>query len=165
MALQNKLKAFVRFDGSGRIIPSSLILQKSKPKVGNWKEINSTECCNYAPTTTTTSSTSTSTSTSTSSSTTTTTTTAPPLVYNDYEASRFTVFLCPPNTGAVINMGVPNGDISTASIIYAAFTPTYFTPNEAIYVKFDQLGITYTKQFTINSIGDAAVPTGAQVPC
>lgn len=49
MALQNKLKAFVRFDGSGRVIPSSLILQKSKPKVGNWKEINATQCCNAAP--------------------------------------------------------------------------------------------------------------------
>jgi hypothetical protein len=54
MALQNKLKAFVRFDGSGRVIPSSLILQKSKPKVGNWKEINATECCNNNTTTTTT---------------------------------------------------------------------------------------------------------------
>lgn len=53
MALQNKLKAFVRFDGSGRVIPSSLILQKSKPKVGNWKEINATECCNSTTTTTT----------------------------------------------------------------------------------------------------------------
>lgn len=54
MALQNKLKAFVRFDGSGRVIPSSLILQKSKPKVGNWKEINATQCCNGSSTTTTT---------------------------------------------------------------------------------------------------------------
>jgi hypothetical protein len=54
MALQNKLKAFVRFDGSGRVIPSSLILQKSKPKVGNWKEINATECCNGIPSSTTT---------------------------------------------------------------------------------------------------------------
>ena len=49
----NKLKAFVRFDGSGRIIPSSLIVQAFKPKVGNWKEIDAKECCNYvAPTTT-----------------------------------------------------------------------------------------------------------------
>jgi len=54
MALQNKLKAFVRFDGSGRVIPSSLILQKSKPKVGNWKEINATQCCNSTPITTST---------------------------------------------------------------------------------------------------------------
>lgn len=57
MSLQNKLKAFVRFDGSGRVIPSSLILQKSKPKVGNWKEIDANQCCNYSPSTTTTSTT------------------------------------------------------------------------------------------------------------
>lgn len=50
----NKLKAFVRFDGSGRIVPSSLIVQAFKPKVGNWKEIDAKECCNYVPTTTTT---------------------------------------------------------------------------------------------------------------
>ena len=40
-----KLKAFIRFDGSGRIIPGTLIVQSIKPKVGNWREINSTECC------------------------------------------------------------------------------------------------------------------------
>ena len=50
----NKLKAFVRFDGSGRIVSSSLIVQAFKPKVGNWKEIDAKECCNYVPTTTTT---------------------------------------------------------------------------------------------------------------
>lgn len=61
------LKAYVRFDGTGRIVPSSLILRRKKPKVGKWIEIPAYECCN--PTTTTTSSTS---------STTTTTTTAPP---------------------------------------------------------------------------------------
>lgn len=49
----NKLKAYVRFDGSGRIVPSSLIVQAFKPKVGNWKEINATECCNTTTTTTT----------------------------------------------------------------------------------------------------------------
>jgi hypothetical protein len=41
----NKLKAFVRFDGSGRIVPSSLIVQAFKPKVGNYRQINSKECC------------------------------------------------------------------------------------------------------------------------
>ena len=50
----NKLKAFVRFDGSGRIIPSSLIVQAFKPKVGNYVEIDAKECCNYTTTTTTT---------------------------------------------------------------------------------------------------------------
>ena len=45
----NKLKAFVRFDGNGRIIPSSLIVQAFKPKVGNWQEIDANECCNIIP--------------------------------------------------------------------------------------------------------------------
>jgi hypothetical protein len=82
MANNNKLKAFVRYDGSGRVIAGSLILQRFKPKVGNWVEIDANECCNYVPTTTTTTTTTSSTSTSTTttttaSPTTTTTTTAP----------------------------------------------------------------------------------------
>ena len=60
------LKAYVRFDGSGRIVAGSLILRKNKPKVGKWKEIPAYECCN--PTTT---------STTTAVLTTTTTTTSP----------------------------------------------------------------------------------------
>ena len=67
------LKAYVRFDGTGRIVPSSLILRRKKPKVGKWVEIPAYECCNYVPSTTTTTS-----STSTSTSTTTTTTTVAP---------------------------------------------------------------------------------------
>ena len=55
MASNKRLKAFVRFDGSGRVVPSSLILQRFKPKVGNWLEIPANECCNYTTTTTTTS--------------------------------------------------------------------------------------------------------------
>lgn len=46
MANNRRLKAFVRYDGSGRVIPGSLNLQANKPKVGNWKEINAYECCN-----------------------------------------------------------------------------------------------------------------------
>lgn len=72
------LKAFVRFDGTGRIVPSSLILRRKKPKVGNWLEIPAYECCNpttttsttVAPTTTTTSTTVAPTTTTTSSTTT-----------------------------------------------------------------------------------------------
>jgi hypothetical protein len=66
MSKRKDLKAFVRYDGTGRIIPGSLILQRSKPKVGDWKEIDAYECCN--PTTT---------STTTAAPTTSTTTTAP----------------------------------------------------------------------------------------
>lgn len=48
------LKAYVRFDGSGRIVAGSLILRKNKPKVGKWKEIPAYECCNPTTTTSTT---------------------------------------------------------------------------------------------------------------
>jgi hypothetical protein len=54
MANQNKLKAYVRYDGTGRVIAGGPILQRFKPAVGNWVEINANECCNEIPTTTTT---------------------------------------------------------------------------------------------------------------
>jgi hypothetical protein len=68
------LKAFVRFDGSGRIVAGSLVLRKNKPKVGKWKEIPAYECCNYTTTTTTTAAPTTTTSTTVAPTTTTTTT-------------------------------------------------------------------------------------------
>lgn len=48
------LKAFVRFDGSGRIVAGSLILRKNKPKIGKWQEITAYQCCNPTTTSTTT---------------------------------------------------------------------------------------------------------------
>jgi len=55
MATNNRpLKAYVRFDGSGRVVAGSLILRKQKPKVGKWQEIPAYECCNPTTTTTTT---------------------------------------------------------------------------------------------------------------
>jgi hypothetical protein len=46
MATNNRpLKAYVRYDGSGRAVSSSLIWRKNKPKVGNWKEVQGYECC------------------------------------------------------------------------------------------------------------------------
>jgi len=85
-------KAYVRYDGTGRVISGSLILSRVKPTVGNWVEIDAYECCNSIttttstttgiPTTTTTSTTltptTTTSTTSTSTSTTTSTTTATP---------------------------------------------------------------------------------------
>ena len=76
MVINNRpLKAFVRFDGSGRIVAGSLVLRKNKPKVGKWKEIQAYECC--VPTTTLPPVPSTTTTSTSSSSTTTTTTTSP----------------------------------------------------------------------------------------
>lgn len=39
------LKAWVRFDGNNNAVASSLIFQKSKPKVGNWKEYMDVNLC------------------------------------------------------------------------------------------------------------------------
>lgn len=75
MANQRNLKAFVRFDGSGRVVAGSLILRKNKPKVGNWQEITAYECCNFTSTTTTTTTVAPTTSTTTTAAPTTTTTT------------------------------------------------------------------------------------------
>lgn len=59
MSNRRDLKAFIRYDATGRVISGSLILQRSKPKVGDWKQIDAYECCN--PTTSTSSTTSTTT--------------------------------------------------------------------------------------------------------
>lgn len=59
MANKRDLKAYVRYDANGRLIAGSLILQRFKPKVGNWQEIQAYECCNFIPTTSTTSTTTT----------------------------------------------------------------------------------------------------------
>ncbi len=55
------LKAYVQYDGSGRIIPGSVVLRRQKPKVGNWVEMRAYQCCDpeYDQTTTTTTSTTT----------------------------------------------------------------------------------------------------------
>jgi hypothetical protein len=71
------LKAYVRFDGSGRIVPGSLILRRNKPKVGKWQEILAYECCNPTTTSTTTVAPTTTTSTTVAPTTTTSTTVAP----------------------------------------------------------------------------------------
>jgi hypothetical protein len=72
-----RLKAFVRFDGSGRVVAGSLILRRKKPTVGKWQEINAYECCNPTTTTTTTVAPTTTTTTTAAPTTTTTTTAAP----------------------------------------------------------------------------------------
>lgn len=54
MANDRRLRAFVRYDGSGRVVPGSMVLRKKKPRVGRWNEITTYECCNDVTTTTTT---------------------------------------------------------------------------------------------------------------
>lgn len=47
------LKAFVRLDGSGRVVPSSLIYRLKMPKIGKWMEVAASLCCTTTTTTTT----------------------------------------------------------------------------------------------------------------
>lgn len=53
-SLNKNFKGYVRVDGSNRIVAGSLVLRKTKPKVGRWQEIPAFECCNQTTTTTTT---------------------------------------------------------------------------------------------------------------
>jgi hypothetical protein len=48
------LKAYVRYDGSGRVVSGSLVFRKKKPKNGRWVEIPKNLCCNGNPSSTTT---------------------------------------------------------------------------------------------------------------
>ena len=41
----SKLKAWVRFDGNKNVVPGSLILRTTKPKVGTWIEVTYNLCC------------------------------------------------------------------------------------------------------------------------
>ena len=47
MGSNQNLKAYVRYDGSGRVVAGSLVLRRTKPQNGNWKEIQRNECCNF----------------------------------------------------------------------------------------------------------------------
>jgi len=39
----NKLRAFIRYNEKGKIVPGSLIVSRQAPKVGTWLEIRSSK--------------------------------------------------------------------------------------------------------------------------
>ena len=112
MSNQRNLKAFVRFDGSGRVVAGSLVLRKNKPKVGRWKEIQAYECCNYVPTTTTTSSTST----------TSTTTTIPPGPGSNILYSNVSQLNACDGIGSNMVVHWGGTTLCDSSVIYGTFT-------------------------------------------
>ena len=119
MASNNRLKAFVRYDGSGRVIAGSLILQRFKPKVGNWVEIDAYECCN--PTTTTT--------TSTTAGPTTTTTTTSGLFSGTVSIGYST---CENQEGSFLVTGNGTTFCNSTELYSAGFT----TLNDTLFVSF-----------------------------
>lgn len=142
--LDKNLRAFVRFDGSGRIVASSLILRKRKPKVGKWKEILANECCDITTTSTTT---------TLFPPTTTTTTTATPsfaLVYyvGSYDATTPCSGL--PTEGIVNYSSTSDPLILDQLFSDAALTTTTIMSNGGGYYTFSyDGGVTYySAQFT-----------------
>jgi len=132
------LKAYVRFDGTGRIVPSSLILRRKKPKVGNWVEIPAYECCEP-----TTSSTSSSTTTTTSSSSSTTTTTS--------STTALPVCFC----YTVTNEGLVTGNYTFTTCGLAEPTTTGLAPAGSVIVCSS----------TVVTGDDGIVITGGTNPC
>lgn len=135
MADQIKLKAFVRIDGSGKVIPGGPIFQAQKPKVGKWREISIKECCNYNPSTTTT---------TTSSTSTTTTTTTAPTVYDfiggyGYGSAGEACFAGMTQT---FYSTTPYGAVTNGSVLYTDAGLT--TPVTYPYVALTGLGIVFS---------------------
>jgi len=45
MALNLKLKTYIRLDSSGRDIPNTNVLRQKMPVTGRWRELSAYECC------------------------------------------------------------------------------------------------------------------------
>jgi len=101
------MKAFVRYDGRGVAVPSSLILTRKMPKVGKWIEVDAYKCCQPTiPITTTT-------TTTTARATTTTTTTNVPVT-----TTTTTTNVPVTTTTTTTNVPVTTTTTTTASIYY-----------------------------------------------
>jgi hypothetical protein len=142
------LKAYVRFDGSGRIVAGSLILRKNKPKVGKWKEIPAYECCNPTTTSTTTAAPTTTTSTTVAPTTTTSTTAGPTVLFR---VSDFAETVCSQPATLALYYVAPLGngsEVFTDAGLTTPYATTSYIADPAtgnIYLAF---GGTLSFQFT-----------------
>ncbi len=121
MANQRDLKAFVRYDGSGRVVAGSLVLRKKKPKVGRWEEILTYECCGDSPTTTTTSTFSTTT-------TTTTTVVTPSFFYLVSDTTDSTNACNLIGETTYMTLGAVESDINNITVLYQSPSSGVFIP-------------------------------------
>lgn len=144
MANQRDLKAFVRYDGSGRVVAGSLVLRKKKPKVGKWQEILTYECCNDTPTTTTTTTVVPTTSTTTTASPSTTTTTTITSYLQVVRVSDVSASDACTNT-EIQNINVysskPYGQVTNGDILYYNSNLTGVVYSS--YIAFPGLGIVF----------------------
>jgi len=118
---------------------------------------------NITTSTTTTTAVPTTTTTTTIAPTTTSTTTAVPIVYGYYNVSTVVFGAC---VGGVppTSVGVPNGDVYNATVIYADFNETV-GGNATVYIGFTYAGTNYSKQFITSPNGTSATATGGNVAC
>jgi hypothetical protein len=138
MANQSKLKAWVRYDGTNTVVTAGPIFRASKPKVGNWRQINADLCCNPSGTTTTT-------TTSGGNITTTTSTTIPLVVNitnvrlsNDSRAEACFNSMIPLTT---VYTTTPYGNYPDGTILY--FDEQLTQPVNYNYVSTPGLGLVY----------------------
>ncbi len=127
-----KLKAFVRIDGTGRVIPGSPIFQAQKPKVGNWREV---PLYYRGDSTTTSTSTSTSTTTSTSTSTTTTTTTATPSYTYNLKSGVSSFSVCSGSVNLTLYGQAANLNVGLQLFTDSGLTTTY-APGATILIGY-----------------------------
>lgn len=50
MSTNTNLKAYVKYDKQGYLVPGGLSVNRKKPAIGDWEEIPYTECCSTPPT-------------------------------------------------------------------------------------------------------------------
>ena len=130
------MKAFVRYDGRGVAVPSSLILTRKMPKVGKWIEVDAYKCCQPTiPITTTT-------TTTTNVPVTTTTTTTASIYYYNVQKYISVAALC--TAGSIVDV------TSSAPAIIGKFYDSLAGPlGEVIEVLATAVsgGVDYTTTF------------------
>lgn len=94
---------------------------------------------------------------------TTTTTTTLNLIYNAYNVSTNSFGAC--NGGVPpTNVGVPNGDMYNATVVFCDFNATV-GGNATVYIGFTSSGTSYFKQFLTSADGLSATATGSNQTC
>lgn len=157
------LKAYVRYDGNGRVVAGSMVFRKKKPKNGRWYEISSNLCCNPGGNSTTTTTTivpTTTTSTTVAPTTTTTSTNVAQITgyrlgqvqYPDSGTSC--MFYSDINDG--ITLFAPGGPYSAAQLYYDPQLTMPYTGNDwhPIMIGYPS-GPTYSVRLVNGFIQDA----------